>query len=64
MPFGYVEVGMGAKNPKGSFWGRYCVLQSWPDYSDPTVDAHLKIDITSEIGYKKENSRTKIIFVF
>ena len=37
MPLGYVKVGMGAKKPKGSFRGRYCVLQNWPDYSDPTV---------------------------
>ena len=30
-------MGMGAKKPKPIFLGRYCMLQSWPDYSDPTV---------------------------
>ena len=45
MPLGYVKVGMGAKKPKGSFRGRYCVLQSGPDYSDPTVYHHKRITI-------------------
>ena len=25
------------KKAKGFFLGRYCMLQSWPDNSDPTV---------------------------
>ena len=37
MPSGYMKVVMGSKKPKANFLGRYCMLQSWPDYSDPTV---------------------------
>ena len=37
MPSGYMKVVMGSKKPKPNFLGRYCMLQSWPDYSDPTV---------------------------
>ena len=37
MPPGYMKVVMGSKKPKANFLGRYCMLQSWPDYSDPTV---------------------------
>ena len=37
MPLGYMKVGMGLKKQKAYFWGRYFFLQSWPDYSDPTV---------------------------
>ena len=41
MPLGYMKVGMWSKKPKAIFLGRYCMLQSWPDYSDPTVDIWL-----------------------
>ena len=37
MPSGYMKVVMGSKKPKANFLGRYGMLQSWPDYSDPTV---------------------------
>ena len=37
MPSGYMKVGMWSKKPKAIFLERYCMLQSWPDYSDPTV---------------------------
>ena len=37
MPLGYMKVGMGLKKQKAYFQGRYFFLQSWPDYSDPTV---------------------------
>ena len=37
MPLGYMKVGMWSKKPKVIFSGRYCMLQNWPDYSDPTV---------------------------
>ena len=33
----YMKVGMWSNKPKAIFLGRYCMLQSWPDYSDPTV---------------------------
>ena len=38
MPSRYMKVGMWSKKPKVIFFGRYCMLQSWPDYSDLTVD--------------------------
>ena len=39
MPSGYMKVGtyMWLKKPKATFLERYCMLQSWPDYSNPTV---------------------------
>ena len=37
MPSGYMKVVMSSKKPKTNFPGRYCMLQSWPDYSDLTV---------------------------
>ena len=36
-PLGYVKGDMGSKNQKFLFDGRYCTLQSWPDFSGPTV---------------------------
>ena len=36
---------MGSKKPKANFLGSYCILQSWPDYSDPTVFVKTNPDI-------------------
>ena len=32
-----------SEKPKASFWGRYCILQSWLDYNYPTVSNPMNV---------------------
>ena len=58
MPSGYMKVVMGSKKPKANFLGRYCMLQSWPDYSDPTVSLEVSEKFVVVVVWKVEHVAT------
>ena len=53
-----MKVGMWSKKPKTIFLGRYCMLQSWPDYSDPTVC------VLEEVTVSTHNNFVSIVITY